>query len=46
MVRGLKSRNEMDKRWQWRLEDIFPSDEAYEQGLRFFESYLKESGQM
>ncbi len=31
MARNLKARNEMDKRWQWRLEDIFPSDEAYEQ---------------
>ena len=30
MARELKARNEMDKRWQWRLEDIFPTDEAYE----------------
>ena len=33
MPRELKTRNEMDKRWQWRLEDIFPTDEAYEQAL-------------
>ena len=31
MAQELKSRNEMDKRYQWRLEDIFPTDVAYEQ---------------
>ena len=31
MSKELKSRTEMDKKYQWRLEDIFASDEAYEQ---------------
>ena len=31
MAQELKTRNEMDKRYQWRLEDIFPTDKAYEQ---------------
>ena len=31
MARELKTRSEMDKRYQWRLEDIFPTEAAYEQ---------------
>ena len=31
MPKELKTRQEMDPRWQWRLEDIFPTEEAYEQ---------------
>ena len=31
MAKELKNRNEMDPRWQWRLDHIFASDEAYEQ---------------
>ncbi len=31
MSKELRSRTEMDKKYQWRLEDIFASDEAYEQ---------------
>ena len=31
MGRELKARKDMDPRWQWRLEDIFASEEAYEQ---------------
>ena len=30
MARELKNRSEMDARWQWRLEDIFPTEEAYD----------------
>ena len=30
MAQELKDRNEMDKRWQWHLEDIFPTEAAYE----------------
>ena len=30
MAKELKARNEMDKAYQWRLEDIFATDEAYE----------------
>ena len=30
MARELKARNEMDRQWQWHLEDIFPTDESYE----------------
>ena len=30
MAKELKTRNEMDKTYQWRLEDIFVTDEAYE----------------
>ncbi len=30
----------------WGFQYINCADEAFEQGLRFFESYLKESGQM
>ncbi len=31
MSQELKARKDMDPRWQWRLEDIFASEEAYEQ---------------
>ncbi|MBR4537744.1 MAG: oligoendopeptidase F [Clostridia bacterium] len=31
MSKELKTRTEMDKKYQWRLEDIFASEEAYEQ---------------
>ena len=31
MARELKTRNEMDKQYQWRLEDIFATEAAYEQ---------------
>ena len=31
MAKELKPRAEMDPRWQWRLNDIFETDEAYEQ---------------
>ncbi len=31
MAKELRNRNEMDPRWQWRLDHIFASDEAYEQ---------------
>ncbi|MBR3019014.1 MAG: oligoendopeptidase F [Clostridia bacterium] len=31
MAKELKNRSEMDTRWQWRLEDIFATEEAYEQ---------------
>lgn len=30
MAQELKNRNEMDARWQWRLEDIFATEDAYE----------------
>ena len=30
MAQELKNRNEMDPRWQWRLDHIFETDEAYE----------------
>ena len=30
MARELKARNEMDRQWQWHLEDIFPTEAAYE----------------
>ena len=30
MAQELKARADMDPRWQWRLEDIFATDEAYE----------------
>ena len=28
MARELKTRSEMDRQYQWRLEDIFPTAEA------------------
>ena len=31
MARELKSRKDMDPRYQWRLEDIFATEDAYEQ---------------
>ncbi|MBR3107387.1 MAG: oligoendopeptidase F [Clostridia bacterium] len=31
MAKELKNRKDMDPRWQWRLEDIFATEEAYEQ---------------
>ena len=34
MAKELKPRNEMDPRWQWRLDHIFATEEAYEQGRR------------
>ena len=34
MAKELKARNEMDPRWQWRLSDIFETDEAYEQAYQ------------
>ena len=34
MPRELKARADMDARWQWRLEDIFPTEEAYEQAYQ------------
>ena len=31
MAKELKNRKDMDPRWQWRLDHIFATDEAYEQ---------------
>lgn len=31
MAQELKARSEMDPRWQWRLQDIFETDQEYEQ---------------
>ena len=31
MAKELKNRNEMDPKWQWRLDHIFATEEAYEQ---------------
>ena len=33
MARELKNRMDMDPRWQWRLDHIFASEEAYEQAF-------------
>ena len=40
MPQELKARNEMDKQYQWRLEDIFPSDEAYESAYALAEKSI------
>ena len=31
MAKELKNRQDMDPRWQWRLDHIFATEEAYEQ---------------
>lgn len=33
MAKELKNRNDMDPRWQWRLDHIFATEEAYEQAF-------------
>lgn len=33
MAQELKARAEMDPRWQWHLEDIYPTEAAYEKAL-------------
>ena len=33
MAQELKNRNEMDPRWQWRLDHIFETEEAFEAGM-------------
>ena len=33
MAQELKKRGEMDARWQWRLDHIFPTEEAYTQAV-------------
>ena len=38
MAQELKTRNEMDKKYQWRLEDIFATEEAYERNRRMLGS--------
>lgn len=34
MAKELKARSEMDAKWQWHLEDIFATEEAYEQAYQ------------
>ena len=41
MGKELKTRTEMDKKYQWRLEDIFATDEAYEQAYAQTEQAIK-----
>ena len=45
MPQELKARNEMDKQYQWRLEDIFPSDEAYESAYALAEKSIAATAQ-
>ncbi|MBQ6803542.1 MAG: hypothetical protein IJP04_02695, partial [Clostridia bacterium] len=33
MAQQLKNRNEMDPRWQWRLDHIFETEEAFEAAM-------------
>ena len=40
MAAELKSRIEMDKKYLWRLEDIFPTDEAVEQEMAALSALL------
>ena len=44
MAAELKSRSEMDKKYLWRLEDIFPTDEAVEQEMAALSALLPEIG--
>ena len=41
MAKELKPRKDMDPRWQWRLQDIFPTEEAYEQAYAETENALR-----
>ncbi len=40
MAKELKPRSEMDPKYTWKLSDIFPDDEAFEQELRSLEEAL------
>ena len=34
MAQEIKARKDMDPQWQWRLDDIFPTEEAYDQAYQ------------
>ena len=44
MSKELKSRCEMDPKYLWRLEDIFPTDEAAEQEISALSGLLPQIG--
>ena len=45
MAQELKSRSEMDPRWQWRLDHIFATDEAYEQACLEAKAAIEKAAQ-
>ena len=40
MAQELKTRSEMDARWQWRLEDIFATEADFEAAMAQAKDYV------